>query len=254
MVCIVLLTVTLATLQHITYFLWNRWSQKYLQFHFFLQQHWWANRSFQHWITHTSLHLSTLTTPQNMQAALQLGFSALQKIAQWMSKSLSTSKYRRTRKAQQTGRISSLITHMYRHTQTHSRTAHQLQMWSSGSLRLTFLSSFWLAGCASLLWLSEEGLPLVSVCLSSSSFCWLAPDRGEPRGRGSGCWTPLWTSIFLCSALKRKSKMVENEAGKGGWIRQVVIDRFVLTTLSPKCTLISPTAGFYWATNERRRR
>ena len=122
-------------------------------------------------------------------------------------------------------------------TPRHTHSAQQLQMCSSGSLRLTFLSSFWLAGCASSLWLSAEGLPLASVCLSSNSFCWLAPDRGEPRGWGSGCWTPLWTSIFLCSALKMK--MVEDYDGKQNELnRQWFIFLFSSFFLNPKYTLI----------------
>lgn len=130
-----------------------------------------------------------------------------------------------SRPAHQTCRISSLITHQ-----------QQLQMCSSRTLRLTFVWSFWFAGCTSSLWLSAEDLPLASVCLSSNSLCWLGLDRGELKGRGSGCWTPLWMSIFLDSVLKGKSKMEEDKAGERGWVRLVDctqrIHGLLLTTVS----------------------
>lgn len=76
-------------------------------------------------------------------------------------------------------------------------------MCSRVSRQLTFLSSFCTAGCTSWLWLPAGGLLLASVCLSSHSSCRLAPDSGEPGGWGSGCWVPLWISIFLRRALDR---------------------------------------------------
>lgn len=133
--------------------------------------------------------------------------------------------------------------------QTHAKsTMRQLQMCSSGCMQLTLMSAVWFTGCTSLLSSSVKALSLSPPCLSSVSFCWLAPDHGEPKGWGSSCWTSLGTSILLCIPLEKKCRIAYGK--RGFWItsclhanRKLKTDDFpdnILNLLTKPAFFVSP--------------
>lgn len=133
--------------------------------------------------------------------------------------------------------------------QTHAKsTMQQLQMCSSGCMRLTLTSAVWFAGCTSLLSSSVKALSLSPPCLSSVSFCWLASDHGEPKGWGSSCWTSLGTSILLYIPLEKKRGI--EYCKRGVWItsclhanRKLKTDGFpdiIFNLLTKTCFSVHP--------------